>query len=206
MKTDLTKVDKRYYSASRTPELITLEPLPYLSIIGAGDPSDIEFATNVEALYTVAYTLKFIYKEKDADFVVPKLEGLWWYDETRFAGVSAEDAPSKVPRSAWQYRLLIRMPDKTGENFIASAKEKAFQRKGNPKINQVQWFLFSEGRCVQILHEGPFDQEPASLSRIKLFMDENGLLHNGQHHEIYLSDFRKTKPEKLKTILREPVR
>ncbi len=206
MKTDLTKTDKHYYYASREPELITLEELHYLSIAGAGDPSGKDFAANVEALYSVAYTLKFICKEKGADFIVPKLEGLWWYDESRFKGVSAEAAPMKVPRSEWEYRLLIRMPDQVEESQLESAKREALRKKGNELISKVEWFKLAEGKCIQIMHEGPFDQEPQTLLKIKAFSDEHKLSPNGYHHEIYLSDFRKTKPEKLKTILREPVK
>lgn len=205
MKTDLAKAYKRYYTAPRDPELITLETLPYLSITGKGDPSGEEFARSVEALYTVAYALKFASKEKGADFVVPKLEGLWWCDETRYKDVSAEEAPGSIPRSEWEYRLMVRMPDAKLGDVFPSAKAQAFQKKKNPRIEHVEWFELSEGTCVQILHEGPFDQERVTISKIKSFMDERGLKRKGVHHEIYLSDFRKTSPEKLKTILREPV-
>lgn len=98
MKTDLTKLHKSYYSAARNPEIATLGPAGFVSICGSGDPSGHEFSADIQALYSTAYALKFICKEMGNDFVVPKLEGLWWYDETRFAGLSTEDAPSRVPR------------------------------------------------------------------------------------------------------------
>lgn len=206
MKTDLTKVDKPYYSALREPKLITLAPHHYLSVVGAGDPSDRNFANHVEALYSVAYTLKFMSKAAGHDFVVPKLEGLWWYDESRFKDISAEAAPTKVPRSEWEYRLLIRLPDHVDEALVQTARQEALHKKRNTQIAKVEWFRLSEGKCVQILHEGPYDQEPQTLSKIKSFCDKHQLSPNGRHHEIYLSDFRKTEPEKLRTILREPVK
>ncbi|HEX2534878.1 MAG TPA: GyrI-like domain-containing protein [Chitinophagaceae bacterium] len=204
MKTDLVKTDKTYYTARPTPTLVTLEPVAYLALEGTGDPSGAAFTRHIEALYTTAYTLKFTCKEAGADFTVPKLEGLWWYDTVQYGSIRPAEAAVCIPRSEWKYRLLIRMPSFINRYNAEEARKAALQRKGLPDIEKVTFFTMAEGLCVQLLHTGPFDREAESLEKIVAFMDQQGLRSNGLHHEIYLSDFRKTKPEALKTILREP--
>jgi hypothetical protein len=206
MKTDLSKQHKSYYMAKNKPELITIEAAQYLSISGKGDPSGPAYATTLQALYTTAYVLKFMYKAKEFDFTVAKLEGLWWFDESLYGTVPMQEAPQKIPRSEWEYRLLIRLPDFVQKADIQKAKESAISKKGIPEIAGVEFYEMEEGTCVQMLHVGPFDKEPETLLQMKAFIEEHGFQKNGMHHEIYLSDFRKTPPEKLKTILREPVK
>lgn len=205
-KLDLTKKYKSYYTAKTQPELIEIEPAQYLSICGKGDPSEQPFAARVEALYSTAYTVKFIFKGKNQDFVVAKLEGLWWFDETRFPGKTIATASSDVPRSKWEYRLLIRLPDFVTINDLEKAKEFVVGDKGIQLAGEVEFYTLNEGNCVQMMHVGPFATEIETLLKIGEFTDTHQLAKNGPHHEIYLSDFRKTAPEKLKTILREPVR
>ncbi|WP_207515357.1 GyrI-like domain-containing protein [Longitalea luteola] len=205
-KLDLTKTYKTYFTAKTTPELVTIEPAQFISLAGKGDPSAPAFAKNIEALYSTAYTIKFMYKAQNSDFVVSKLEGLWWFDENKFKGTSIETAPTGIPRSEWEYRLLIRMPAFVTAEDIDTAKEKVKTKKDLPLVDQVSFFTMAEGKCIQILHVGPFSTEPETLKRIAEFSAANKLAKNGLHHEIYLSDFRKTAPEKLKTILREPVK
>ncbi|MEQ8811819.1 MAG: GyrI-like domain-containing protein [Imperialibacter sp.] len=205
-KIDLSKTDKTYYSAKQKPELLKLVPMQYLAIAGQGDPSSKGFAECIEALYSVAYTIKFEWKVAGKDFVVPKLEGQWWFDEDKYGGVSMTDAPTKIPRSEWMFRLLIRMPEFVKKENIATAVFNVASKKGLALARQVEHFEMNEGNVVQILHVGPFDQEPESLGKLQGFIEANGLKRNGLHHEIYLSDFRKTAPEKLKTILREPIK
>ncbi|MHA4742315.1 GyrI-like domain-containing protein [Dyadobacter sp. MSC1_007] len=204
-KLDLTKEFKNYYSAKTTPALETLGPACYLSICGKGDPSGEGFAEKIQALYPVAYQLKFAFKAKGKDFVVAKLEGLWWYDETRYSDVSISEAPKAIPREEWEYRLLIRIPDYVRREDVDLAVKECVAKKGNDLIREVTYFEMNEGNVVQMLHIGPFDTEPVSLGVIYDFILGHGFGRNGLHHEIYLSDFRKTPPEKLKTILREPV-
>lgn len=205
-KTDLFKSDKTYYSAKATPSLIEVPELPYLTLDGKGDPSQSEFSKNIEALYTTAYKLKFQYKAAGKDFAVSKLEALWWYDEKKYRGVTVTDAPVKIPRSAWEYTLMIRLPDFVTSSEVELAKKIAFEKKGLAPIQRIIFRYIHEGKAVQVLHTGPFDTEPVSLGKLMEYMTANNLDRNGYHHEIYVSDFRKTKPEKLKTILREPVR
>ena len=204
-KVDLAKQHKQYYTAKPHPELVDIAPAHFLSITGQGDPSGSEFATNIQALYTTAYTIKFNSKADGCDFKVPKLEGLWWYDETQFPNIALADSPGKVPRSAWKYRLLLRMPDFVGKREIARGIQAAFVKQPSLPTENLEYFAMAEGTSVQMLHMGPFATELSTLIQIQEFMQTTRLVRNGLHHEIYLSDFRRTAPEKLRTILREPV-
>jgi hypothetical protein len=205
-KLDLTKKYKTYYTASSKPALVTIEKAQFLSITGKGDPSQKEFSEKIQALYSTAYTIKFMYKAKEKDFAVAKLEGLWWFDEQKYKVLTMDEAPKTVPRSEWEYRLLIRLPDYVTQSDVSSAIETVLSKKQLALANEVALFEMTEGKCVQMMHVGPFDKEPESLQKIFAFCRANNLQKNGSHHEIYLSDFRKTAPDKLKTILREPVR
>jgi hypothetical protein len=205
-KLDLTKKYKTYFTAKTKPELVTIEQAHFLSIQGKGDPSGQPFANRIQALYATAYVIKFIYKARNSDFTVSKLEGLWWFDESRFPGTNMETAATAVPRSEWEYRLLIRMPEFVTAQDVETAAETAMNKKNIPLAAEVTYFTMSEGKSVQMLHVGPFATELETLKQIGAFCDANKLARNGLHHEIYLSDFRKTAPEKLKTILREPVK
>ncbi len=205
-KLDLTKEDRAYFTAKTKPEEYEPGPVRYLAVEGKGDPSSEDFAAKISALYSTAYTVKFDCKAVGNDFVVSKLEGQWWYDEQRFGTPSMEDAPRAIPRSEWEYRLLIRLPDFVTEAQVSSATKAVVQKKGIAGAAQVRMLELDEGRVVQMLHVGPFDKEPETLALMMAFMREKGMQKNGLHHEIYLSDFRKTPPEKLKTILREPVK
>jgi len=206
MKTDLSKSYKSYYTAKAKPELVIVEAAQYLSLIEKGDPSAPEYSVRLQALYATAYVLKFMYKAKALDFTVAKLEALWWFDDAQYGAVTMEEAPKKIPRSEWEYRLLIRLPEFVAESDVLKAKEVAFNKKGIPGITDVTFYEMEEGKSVQMLHVGPFDKEPESLLQMNAFMEEHHLQKNGKHHEIYLSDFRKTAPGKLRTILREPVK
>lgn len=205
-KLDLTKKYKAYYTAKPKPEIVTIPPTRYLSIEGLGDPSQPLFTEKLQALYPVAYTLKFICKSRGQDFVVPKLEGLWWYDENKYPNVTFTGTPTNVKREDWQYRLLIRIPDFVKESDVVNAIAVVQEKKQVEPAGEIRMHELNEGKVVQMLHVGPFDKEPETLQKIYAFTKEHDLKKNGLHHEIYLSDFRKTPPEKLKTILREPVR
>jgi len=205
-KLDLTKEYKSYYTAKPKPEITTVEEAQFLSIVGKGDPSDKLFAENIEALYSVAYTIKFAFKALNKDFVVAKLEGLWWFDETNYKNISIAESPQLIPRSEWEYRLLIRLPEFVSKTDIDTAIKIVLDKKWIQKAKLIELFKMNEGKVVQMLHVGPFDKEPETLKVMMEFIHEHKFLKNGFHHEIYLSDFRKTEPAKLKTILREPVK
>lgn len=204
-KLDLSRLYKSYYTAKEYPEIVVIEPAQYLSLTGQGDPSETAFASRIEALYSVAYKVKFARKANGNDFTVSKLEGLWWYDESKFPGKTMAGAAVEVPRSAWEYRLMIRIPDFVNEQEVAAAALAVAEKKGISLAPEIALFKMNEGKCVQMLHIGPFAGEQETLEKMFSFIKENEFKKNGLHHEIYLSDFRKTPPQKLKTILREPV-
>ena len=205
-KLDLTKKYKTYFTAKTKPEMVIIEGAKFLSIAGKGDPSDKLFSENIQALYSLAYALKFAYKAIAKDFTVSKLEGLWWFDEEKFGNTAMVDASNKVPREEWEYKLLIRMPDFVTQQKVDTIIKSVAGKKGLSMAGKVSFFEMHEGKSVQILHVGPFSTEWESLKMIQLFMKDHRLTKNGFHHEIYLSDFNKTDPSKLKTILREPVK
>lgn len=204
-KLDLTKEYKRYYSAKTQPELFEIESARYISITGKGDPNGALFAEHLAALYPVAYGLKFNAKDLGKDFVVPKLEALWDFDEQKYGKISMEDAPGKIPRSEWNYRLLIRLPDFIKKETIELIKDKAYAKKPLDYIRNVELFEMPAKKVVQMLHVGPFEKEFETLLVLKQFIDTHKFRKGGSHHEIYLTDYRKTAPEKLRTILRETV-
>ena len=205
-KLDLSKQFKSYYTAKTQPTIAQIEAAQYLSILGQGDPDDADFGTNIQALFTTAYVLKFAYKQKGQDFVVAKLEGLWWFDEKKYAGLSMIESVQKVPRKTWEYRLLIRMPDYVTAAEVEQAIQTAVAKKQVDRAQNITLHQLNEGKVVQMLHIGPFAKEIETLLELGKFMEDKQMARNGLHHEIYLSDFRKTAPEKLKTILREPVK
>ncbi|HWW40623.1 GyrI-like domain-containing protein [Pedobacter sp.] len=205
-KLDLTKHYKAYYNAKMQPEIIDIEDAQYLSIQGKGDPSGKGFSENVQALYQTAYALKFLLKATERDFAVAKLEGLWSFDEEKYKKVTMEDAPIIVPRNEWNYTMMIRMPDFVDNSHLTSAIDQVVKKKQNQLVKQIKLLKKNKERAVQMMHIGPFDTESETLKQIKRFMDAEQLIRNGFHHEIYLTDFNRTAPEKLKTILREPVK
>ena len=197
-KLDFAKEYKQYYTAKNNPVVVEFDKIPYLSIEGKGKPAGETFTKAVEALYPLAYGVKNICKKQGQDFGVPKLEGLWW--------VKSNQPALEVPRSEWYWKLLIRMPDFATSEIVKNAKEKVFKKKGLDLIKEIKFETIDEGKCVQIMHIGPYATEPETIQKMKDFMKENNFNENGLHHEIYLSDPRKTVPEKMKTILRQPIK
>lgn len=197
MKLDLAKDDKAYYTANESPEFVDFPPHKYLGIEGKGEPAGQEFSAAVEALYPVAYAVKNIYKAKELDFAVPKLEGLWWVES---------DLPAfKVPRQEWYWNLLIRLPDYIRAGDVDEAVQIAYSKKKLAKIGEISFQVLDEEKCVQVMHIGPYSAEAATIERMYIFIADAGYEPQGLHHEIYLTDPRTTAPEKMKTILRQPI-
>jgi hypothetical protein len=182
--------------------VVDVPDLQYLMIDGHGDPNtDGAFADAAEALYPLAYRLKFASKRTlGRDYVVMPLEGLWWADDMN-AYTAARD------KSRWDWTMMIMVPDWIGPEMFADAVEQVAAKDRPRRLHEVRLDRLSEGRCVQTLHVGPYDDEADVLARMHhQFIPDNGLRMTGKHHEIYLSDSRKVAPEKLRTILRQPVR
>ncbi|MBI3051546.1 GyrI-like domain-containing protein [Candidatus Woesearchaeota archaeon] len=197
-KLDFEKEYERYYTAKITPAVVEFGKVAYLSIEGKGEPAGDTFTKAVEALYPLAYGVKNICKKQGKDFGVPKLEGLW--------RVKSNKQALDLPRSEWYWKLLIRMPNFATSEIVRTAQDEVFKKKGLALIKKIKFETIDESKCVQIMHIGPYATEPETINKMKDFMKENNYFENGLHHEIYLSDPRKTVPEKMKTILRQPLK
>ncbi|MCQ4120816.1 GyrI-like domain-containing protein [Rhodococcus tibetensis] len=200
-KYDCKKAHKKLYAPSATGfALVDVPELTYIAVDGHGDPNtSAEHAAAIEALYATAYTIKFASKNHGRDFVVGPLEGLW----------RAADLRSFVTRDkdSWDWTMMIVQPEWITTADIEDARAVAAAKKELPALDLLRPLTFTEGQSVQILHIGSYDDEAPTLARLHdKFMPEHGLAFNGDHHEIYLSDARRTASAKLRTILRQPVR
>ncbi|HMA54150.1 MAG TPA: GyrI-like domain-containing protein [Acidobacteriota bacterium] len=200
MKTiDLKKTLKPFYSASATkPAMIDVPPMSALMIDGTGDPSSPAFQEAVGSLYSVAYTLKFSFKKSKAiDYPVMALEGLWCADDPA-AFVTGQ-------RNEWKWTIFIVLPDVVTRKDVAEAIAAVKKKAKFPRFPEVRFEKFAEGKAAQIMHIGPYSAEGPTIERLHRFIAEQGYRLRGSHHEIYLGDPRRAAPEKLKTILRQPV-
>lgn len=200
-KVDFKKSLDSYQAKRDQFRLLEIPQRQYLAIDGQGDPNtSVEFTEAIETLYPLAYKLKFASKkERGRDYVVPPLEALWWAD-------NMESFTEQRDKSQWFWTLMLMVPDwLTGLDVDQAVS--AVQAKNVPKrLAEVRLMTLAEGQCVQTLYVGPFDDEGPVLERMhREFIEDKGLNLTGKHHEVYLSDFRKTPPEKLRTILRQPV-
>ena len=193
---------KQCYAPKNTDwALVDVPAQRFIAVDGRGDPNtSADYARAVEALYTVAYTIKFASKTAlGRDFVVGPLEGLWWSDRPEVFISRTKDA--------WHWRMLISQPDWITDDLIDDAKQTALTKKSLPTIADIRRETLHEGTSAQLLHLGPYDDEGPVLARLHHeYLAANNLRMSGHHHEIYLSDPRRTDPAKLKTVLRQPVR
>jgi hypothetical protein len=198
-KIDLYKLHKDEYVAAPRPTLVDVEPATYLAIEGQGAPGGERFQAAVGALYAAAFTIKMTRKfEGGRDYAVAKLEGQWWADGGR--------AFEQTPPEQWRWRLMIRTPDFVKKAELARAVKTIVGKGKAPLVPEVALESLSEGRCVQMLHVGPYDQERTTIEAMLAFAAAQGYAPQGRHHEIYLSDPRRVPPARLRTILRQPLR
>lgn len=208
---DLKKEFKHLYQPSaKKIELVQVPTLQFAMIDGAiekgSEPGKSPaFAEATQALYSLSYTLKFMFKKRKTnpiDYPVMALEGLWWVEDG-FFDITVKDN--------WFYTLMIMQPDIVTPEIFEEDRGQVRKKKGDSDmLNKARLAHFEEGLCVQTMHIGPYATEPATIERMKEFMGENGLKDSvgpigGKHHEIYLSDPRKAAPDKMKTVLRHPV-
>jgi hypothetical protein len=197
-KLDLYRVHKTDYAAPKKPVLLEIASAQYLAIDGCGAPKDVQFQDSIGALYGVAFTVKMTNKSRGRDYTVCKLEALWWIDGNK----PFHDAiPDEI-----HYELLIRTPNFIRNSHIAEAQGALADRGKSPRVRDIKLETLREGRCVQMLHVGPYDHEDVTIERMREFASDKGLSLAGRHHEIYLSDPRRVSPERLRTILRFPVK
>ena len=208
MSFDYKKEYKEFYLPPRTPGIVTVPAMNFLAVRGRGDPNEEggAYRQALGMLYAVAFTIKMsrLGKHKPEgyfDYVVPPLEGLWWQE-----GVQGVDYARKAD---FQWISLIRLPEfVTREVFDRAVREAAEKKRQD--FSEVEFFPWEEGLCVQCMHIGPYYNEPATVAAMKAFAAEQGYASDFSqgrfHHELYLSDARRTQPEKLKTVIRQPLK
>ena len=201
-KIDFKKELKDFYQPSKKDfQIVEVPDLKFFKVDGHGDPnSALEYTDAIEALYAVSYKTKFLSKKKERDYVVPPLEGLWWAEDM-------ETFTNAKDKSQWDWTMMIMTPDWITVELMSEALADVRKKKELPSLEKVRWEIYQEGLAVQILHLGSYDDEGPILARLhEKWMPDHGYTFNGLHHEVYLSDPRRVEPQKLKTILRQPIR
>ena len=205
---DFKKEYKEFYMSKNKPEIVTVPKMNYIAVRGTGNPNEEggAYQQAVGVLYAVAYTLKMSYKtdyriQGFFEYVVPPLEGFWWQK-----GIEGVDYGNK---DTFHWISVIRLPDFVTEEDFKWAVETASKKK-KLDCSAAEFLPMEEGLCVQMMHHGSFDDEPASVALMDAFLEQNGYINdfseNRMHHEIYLSDPRKCNPDKLKTVIRHPIK
>ena len=204
---DYKKEYKEFYMPPKKPGIVDVPTMHYIAVRGKGDPNteNGEYKASIADLYGIAFTIKMSYKgdykiDGYFEYVVPPLEGFWWQDGTKEINYSIKDG--------FNFISLIRLPDfVTRENFDWAVAEAT--RKKKKDFSKVEFLTYNEGLCVQCMHIGPYDDEPATIAAMHEYAAQNGyeldITDTRYHHEIYLSDPRKCDPAKLKTVVRHPI-
>lgn len=205
---DYKKEYKEFYLPPRKPQIVEVPEMNFLAVRGMGDPNEEEgdYKAAIGLLYSIAYTIKMSKMGKHRiegyfDYVVPPLEGFWWQD-----GVQGVDYTRK---DQFQWISLIRLPEfVTREEFDWAIQEASVKKQMD--FSKVEFFTYHEGLCVQCMHIGPYDNEPVTVREMERYAKEQGyeldFSDQRYHHEIYLSDVRKCRPENLKTVIRQPIK
>ena len=205
---DFKKEYKEFYMPKGKPEIVTVPKMNYIAVRGKGNPNEEvgEYKKSIELLYGIAYTIKMSKKgdhkiEGYFDYVVPPLEGFWWQENV--------DGIDYSHKENFQWISVIRLPDFVTKADFEWATEEA-TRKKKMDFSKVEFLTLEEGLCVQCMHSGSYDDEPATVAAMDKFIADNGyendISDTRRHHEIYLSDARKAAPEKLKTVIRHPIK
>ncbi len=200
-KVDLKKqLEEFYNSSSKEVKFVDVPAMNFLMVDGKGNPNDSpEYKAAIEVLFMVSYALKFMVKKaKSIDYSVMPLEGLWWVDNiTKFSPEHKDD---------WKWKAMIMQPNFVNAEDVKAAIEQVKKKKNLEAITKLRFESFNEGKAAQIMHIGPYSAEGANIAKIRAFIQSNGYSLGGKHHEIYLSNPGKTAPEKLKTIMRQPMK
>ena len=200
-KIDFRKKLKHLYNPSaKKVEIVDVPPMHFLMVDGKGDPNTSQsFSDAIEALFPLAYTLKFMVKKGDIgiDYGVLPLEALWWADDMSvFAAGNKDD---------WQWTVMMMQPEFITEEMVETAIKEVARKKKPISLPLVRFEPFIEGQAAQTMHIGPFSEEGPTIEKVHSFIKENGRQRVGKHHEIYLSEIRRAAPEKWKTIIRQPM-
>ncbi|MFB0551290.1 MAG: GyrI-like domain-containing protein, partial [Nitrososphaeria archaeon] len=182
------------------PVTVDVPEMNFLMVDGKGDPNTSqEYKDAIEALYPVSYALKFMVKRREgSDYVVMPREGLWWADDVTEFTMENKDA--------WKWTSMIMQPERVTEDLVQEAFDQVENKRGPPALSRMRFESFHEGLSAQITHIGPFSAEGPTIEKLHNFIKENGYELRGKHHEIYLSDPRRAKPEKMKTVIRQPIK
>jgi hypothetical protein len=200
-KTDYKKELKHLYSpSSKEAVIVDVPPMNYLMVDGSGNPNTTQsYKEAVEALYALSYTLKFaIKKNQEVDYVVMPLEGLWWADDM-------ETFTTERNKDAWHWTMMIMQPEPVTEELVGEALVQVEKKKNPVALSKLRFENYHEGLSVHVMHVGSYDEEGPTIAKMHEFAEEQGYYLQGKHHEIYIGDLRKTKSEKLKTVLRQPI-
>ena len=204
MKHEWRKLEKGIYLSKIKPEVIDIPSYKFMTIEGEGNPNTEHFKTHIEALYSVAYAIKMTLKKLEVqpkgyiDYTVYPLEGVWDINDE-----AKKSFTGKINKDDLVFKLMIRQPDFVSQEFFNQMLEQTKSKKPNPFLAHLKFETISEGTCIQMMHIGSYDDEPASFKIMEDFADEMKLTRQSKiHREIYISDFRKVAPEKLKTVLR----
>ena len=199
-KVDLKKELKDLYQASaKEVAAIEVPDMNFLMVGGQGAPASLEYQQALEALFPLTYALKFMVKKSQGvDYGVMPLEGLWWVDDMTKFSVERKDE--------WKWTAMIMQPKYITEDLFKEAVEEVRKKKAPAVLDKVRFESYHEGKAAQIMHIGPYSAEGPTIQKLHAFIKESGHELSGKHHEIYLSDVRKTAPEKLKTIIRQPMK
>ena len=205
-KIDLRKQYKNLYLPSdKRIDIVDVPEFKFIMIDGMvhkGEKVDQseDFAQAMEAMYGMSYTLKFaskLRKENPIDYTVMALEALWW--------VANDDFEFGKPAD-WLFRAMMMQPEHITVEMFEQALTHLEKKRASPALKKLRFESFCEGTSIQVMHIGPYSEEPVTIDRMKAFMHENGFVRNGKHHEIYLGDPRRADPSKLKTVLRQPIK
>jgi hypothetical protein len=181
--------------------IVDVPPMNYLMVDGGGNPNTTQsYKEAVEALYAVSYTLKFnIKKNQEIDSVVMPLEGLWWADDMN-------TFTTERNKDAWHWTMMIMQPEPVTEELVQEAINRVEKKKNPATLNKLRFERYHEGLSVHVTHIGSYDDEGPTIAKMHEFAKNQGYHLRGKHHEIYIGDLRKTKSEKLKTIVRQPLK
>jgi hypothetical protein len=199
-KIDLKKQLKTLYLPAKTPHLIEVPSMPFLMLDGEGDPNNSPlYQQTVSALFQFSYALKFAVKKAQGDdYAVMPLEGLWWADDMSSFTV--------YNKSAWKWTMMIMQPEAfVTPELVEQIRPQVYKKSGSDLVKQVRYQYYAEGLSVQMLHIGPYMAEAPNIAAMHAFAEGQGYARRNKHHEIYLNDVNKTAPERLQTVLRQPV-
>ena len=210
-KMDYKKEYKDLYLPKTKPMIVDVPKMTFIMVDGKGNPNaeDGEYQNAMNVLYGLSYAIKMSkmsgkQPEGYFEYVVPPLEGLWWVDDEKFDGLNIMD------KEKFYWTSMIRQPEFVTEEVFNWAKEELKKKKPNIDLSTARLEIFAEGKCAQVMHIGPYDKEPDTIRTLEQYIIESGYMNDisekRRHHEIYLSDPRKALPERLKTVIRHPIR